>query len=273
MHTKIHPTAVVDPSAVIAPDVEVGAFTVIGANVTLHNGVKVFPHVYLEQCEIGEGTVVSSGATLGTSPQDLGYKGELTMVNIGKNCHIRENVTVNRATGEGKVTVVGDNCMLMTGSHVAHNCKLGSNVILANNVMLAGHVILEDYVFIGGGTALQQHTKVGEMAFIAGMAGTIQDIPPYSKSQGAPAGLVGTNFIGLRRRGITPLERENLKKAFKFLWYSELNTAQAIEKIKEEIEPNKYIDHLLEFIANSKKGVIKRRQGRDSTTAQGELMI
>lgn len=258
MNPKIHPSAIIDSSAVVHESAEIGPFSIIGPNVVINAGVKVFPHTYFENCEIGEGTFVSSGAVIGTAPQDLGYKGEPTKVIIGKNCQIREHVTVNRSSGEGTVTSVGDNCMLMTGSHVAHNCKVGNNVILANNVLLAGHVLLEDYVFLGGGVAIQQHSRIGEMAFMGGMSGSRQDVPPYCKASGAPAGIIGTNFIGLRRRGLTPEERNNLKLAFKFLWYSNLNQTQAIDRIRCELEMNKHIEHLISFVESSKKGVIGR---------------
>ncbi|MDD3014073.1 MAG: hypothetical protein PHC34_10260, partial [Candidatus Gastranaerophilales bacterium] len=143
MTSNIHPSAIIDKSAQIAEGVKISPFAIIGPNVKLDSGVEIFPHAYLEHCEIGSNTIISSGAIIGTAPQDLGYKGESTKVIIGDNCQIREHVTVNRASGEGNITKIGNNCMLMTGSHVAHNCKLGNNVILANLATLGGHVSIE----------------------------------------------------------------------------------------------------------------------------------
>ncbi|MFH0702982.1 MAG: acyl-ACP--UDP-N-acetylglucosamine O-acyltransferase [bacterium] len=257
MTNIIHSSAIIDLSAEIAENVDIGPYTVIGPNVKINSGVKIYPHVYLENCEIDSGCVISSGAIIGTAPQDLNYKGESTRVMIGKDCQIREHVTVNRATGEGTVTKIGSNCMLMIGTHVAHNCQLGNNVILANLVSLAGHVIIEDYAFLGGTVVIHQNVKIGEMAFMGGFSGTRQDIPPYAKTEGRPAAIIGINTVGLRRRGLKPDERTNLKKAFNLIWFSDLNTNQAIEKIKQEIPLNKYIEHLIEFITTSKRGVTK----------------
>jgi UDP-N-acetylglucosamine acyltransferase len=257
MATNIHPSVIIDPSAKIADGAKIAPYAVIGPNVKIASGVSIFPQVYLENCEIGENTTISTGAVIGTAPQDLGYKGELTRVIIGDNCQIREHVTVNRASGEGNVTKIGNSCMLMTGAHVAHNCQLGDNVILANLVTLAGHVSVGDFAFIGGMVVIHQNVRIGEMTIMGGFSGTRLDLPPYAKTEGRPAGVIGINTVGLRRRGLNQEERTNLKKAFNLLWYSDLNTKQAIEKIKEEIPANKYIDHLIEFMLTTKRGVTK----------------
>lgn len=257
MTTLIHPSAVIDPSAEISEGVKIGAYAVIGPNVKIATNVEIFPQAYLENCDIGKNSIISTGAVIGTAPQDLGYKGEHTKVVIGESTHIREHVTINRSTGEGNITKIGDNCLLMIGSHVAHNCNIGNNVIIANLVSLGGHVLVEDYVFLGGTVVIHQFVKIGEMSMIGGFSGTRQDIPPYAKTEGRPAGIIGLNVIGLKRRGLTLEERTNLKKAYNLVWYSELNTKQAIQKVREEIPLNKYINHLLEFIETSKRGVIK----------------
>lgn len=257
MTTNIHPSAIIDPSAQIAENVKISPFAIIGPNVKLGEGVEIYPHAYLEHCDIGKNTIISSGAILGTAPQDLGYKNEPTKVIIGESCQIREHVTVNRASGEGNITKVGNNCMLMTGSHVAHNCKLGNNVILANLATLGGHVSIEDFAFIGGMVVLHQNVRVGEMAIIGGFSGARQDIPPYAKTDGRPAGIIGLNSIGLKRRGLTPEERKDLKTAFNYIWFSGLNTKHGIEKIRQEVPSNKYIEHLIAFVESSKRGVTK----------------
>jgi UDP-N-acetylglucosamine acyltransferase len=257
MTSSIHSNAIIDKTAKIADNVKISPFAIIGPEVIIHEGVEIYPHAYLEHCEIGKNTIISSGAIIGTAPQDLGYKGELTRVIIGENCQIREHVTVNRASGEGTITSIGNNCLLMTGSHVAHNCKLADNVILANLATLGGHVTIESFAFVGGMVVVHQHARIGEMAIIGGFSGVRQDVPPYAKTDGRPAAIIGLNSIGLKRRGLTPEERKALKYAFNYIWFSGLNTRQGIEKIQQTLDSNKYIDHLIEFIHSSKRGVIK----------------
>jgi len=257
MAQNIHPSAVIDKTAILPENVTIGPFAVIGPKVKLGDGVNIMPNAYLEYCEIGDGTVIHPGAVIGTAPQDLSYKGEESYVIIGKNCLIREHATVNRASGEGNATKVGDGCLLMTGSHVAHNCQVGNNVILANLATIAGHVTVGDYSFLGGTTVVHQNVRIGEMTIMGGFTGTRQDLPPFAKAEGRPAAIIGINTVGLRRRGLTQEERTSLKKAFTYLWYSNLNTKQAIEKIKEEIPPNQYINRLIEFMETSKRGVTK----------------
>ncbi len=257
MTTNIHPTAIIDKTAIIADGVKIHPYVVIGAEVKISSGTEIFSQAFLEHCEIGENCIISSGAVIGSAPQDLSYKGEKTKAIIGNNCQIREHVTVNRASGEGNSTEVGNECLLMTGSHVAHNCKLGNNIILANLVLLGGHVSIEDFTFIGGSCVVHQNVRIGEMSIMGGFTGTRQDIPPYSKIDGREGRVIGTNAIGLKRRGLSLEERSTLKKAFNYIWYSELNTKQAIEKIQEELPANKYTEHLINFIQTSKRGVTK----------------
>ncbi len=273
MKTQIYPNAVIHPTAEIADGVTIHPYAVIGPDVKIAQGAEIFPHAYLEYCEIGRNTVISSGAVIGTAPQDLTYKNEKTGVIIGDNCQIREHVTVNRASGEGNITKVGNNCLLMIGSHVAHNCKLGDNVIIANLVLLAGHVTVEDYAFIGGTVVIHQHVRIGEMTIMGGFSGTRQDIPPYAKTDGRPARIIGINTVGLRRRGLNQEERTNLKKAFNLIWFSDLNTKQAVEEVKNTIPTNKYIEHLVSFIEESKRGVTKlsgKKKGSSEGTSDGE---
>lgn len=260
----ISPLAYIDETAVINEGVIVEPFAFIGKGVVLEKGVKICSQAKVEYAHIGEGTLISTGAAIGTEPQDLGYKNEPTGVVIGKNCQIREYVTVNRASGEGNKTIVGDNCLLMTGAHVAHNVVLGNNVILANLVTLAGHVHVGDGAFIGGMVVVHQNVNIGEGTIMGGFSGTRQDIPPYAKTDGRPARIIGTNVIGLRRRGLSQDERTELKRAYKYLWFSDLSTKEAIDKIKEEITTNKYVDNLVSFIEASKRGVVKK-SGKQTT--------
>lgn len=254
----IHETVKIHPYAVIGPEVKIGA------------NCEIFPHTYLEHCEIGENCTISPGAVIGTAPQDISYKNEPTKVIIGNNCTIRENVTINRAANkEDRITVIGNDCFIMTGAHIAHNCKIGNNVIIANNALLAGHILVEDNVFIGGAVVMHQFVRVGEMAIVGGFTGTRQDLPPYAKIDGRPGRVVGINSIGLKRKGLSPEERTLIKKAFNLIWFSELNTQQAIERIGKELPPSKHIEHLIEFINSSKRGVTKLAgKGEDEIEAE-----
>ena len=257
MIKDIHTTVVIDSSAIIEDNVKIHPYAVIGPNTKISSGTEIFPHAYLEYCEIGKNCKISSSSVIGTPPQDLSYKGESTKVIIGDGCLIREHVTVNRASGEGNITQVGNECMLMTGAHVSHNCKVGNNVVIANIALLGGHVTIGDYAFIGGSTVFHQFVRVGEMAIVGGFTGTRQDLPPYSKIDGRVGRVIGINSIGLKRRGVSIEERSAIKKAFNYLWFSELNTNHAIEKIREEIPANKYIENLIEFMNTGKRGVTK----------------
>lgn len=247
----IDSTAEIGNNVTIEPNVYIGKNVKIGDNVTLRSGSRI------EFCEIGEGSEISSFAVIGSPPQDLGYKNEPTKVIIGKNTIIREFATVNRASGEGSETIVGDNCLLMTSSHVAHNCVLDNNVIMANLATIGGHVTVGQYAFLGGMSVYHQNIRIGEMAIVSGMSGCRQDILPYSKSAGSPATIVGLNTIGLKRRGITLEERTALKHAFNILCFEhKYNVTQAIEVIKETVTMNKYVENMLEFAATTKRGLI-----------------
>ena len=251
----IDKTAIIHPSAQIAEGVFIGPNVIIGENVKLESGVKITASAYLEFCEIGEGTLISPFATIGTAPQDLGYKDEPTKVIVGKNCLIRENVTINRASGEGNETVVGNKCMLMTGVHIAHNCHLGDEVILANLVTLGGHVHVGFGAFVGGMGVYHQNINIGAMSIISGFSAARQDILPFSKNDGCPASATGLNVVALKRRGVSQEDRTIMNEAFKFLISPEYNTTQAIEKIKSELKVNKQVQEMIDFIQASKRGV------------------
>ena len=251
----IDKTAIIHKSAQIAEGVIIGPNVIIGEGVKLESGVKIIANAYLEFCEIGEGTTISPFASIGTGPQDLGYKDEPTNVIVGKNCLIRESVTINRASGEGNSTVVGNKCMLMTGSHIAHNCHIGDEVILANLVTLGGHVHVGFGAFIGGMGVYHQNIRIGDMSIISGFSAARQDILPYSKNDGCPAAANGLNVVALKRRGVSQEDRTIMNEAYKLLVSPEYNTSQAIEKIRNENRMNKYVETMIEFIQSSKRGV------------------
>lgn len=252
----IHPTAVIDPGTKIGENVEIGPFCVIGPKTVIGDETVLGPHVVIEGwTTLGRNCRVSPGAVLGGLPQDLNFKDEETFVEIGDDVVIRECVTINRATGEGKATQVGDGCFIMAYSHLAHNCVLGREVILANNVQMAGYVDVGDYAFLSGTTVIHQFVKIGRMTIMAGFSGTRQDLPPFAMCNGRPATVVGINKIGLRRRGFSSADRMALRKAYNLIWFSGLNTSQGIERVREEIGSHPLVDELLTFIETSKRGI------------------
>lgn len=256
----IHSSAIIHPSAKIADDVEIGPNVVIGENVVLAKGVKILASAYLEHCEIGENTVINPFASIGTPPQDLGYKGEPTKAIVGANCLIKENVTINRAAACGDMTTrVGNKCLLMVGSHVAHNCQVADEVILANLVTLGGHVQVGYAAFVGGMSVFHQNIRIGEMSITSGFSAARQDILPFSKCDGRPAIPTGLNIVALKRRGVSQEDRTMMNSAYKILLSPEFNTSQAIEEIKKQGLVNTQVEKMIEFIKSSKRGVTLKR--------------
>lgn len=253
----IDKTAVIHPSAQIAEDAIIGPYVVIGENVKIGSKTRVIANTYIEHAEIGERCTISPFATIGSEPQDLGYKGEETKVVIGDDTIIKENVTIHRGAACGDFTTrIGNKCLLMVGSHIAHNCVLEDQVILANLVTLGGHVHVGFGAFVGGMCVFHQNVRIGDMAIISGFSASRQDILPYSKCDGRPAYPCGLNVVAMKRRGIPQETRTAVNEAFKLLISDEFNTTQAIEKIKAEIPMNEYIEKMIEFIQTSKRGVL-----------------
>lgn len=211
----IHPLAVVEPGAKIGKGVVIEPFAIVKCNVVLEDHVVIKSHAYIDGfTTIGENTVIFPGASIGTKPQDLKYKGEKTFVKIGKNCVIREYATINSSCQEGSIVEVGDGALIMAYCHIAHNCKVGAGVIMSNCATLAGHVIVEDYAIIGGMTPVHQFSRIGTYAMVGGFSGIPKDIPPYTIGGGNPYRYGGINIVGLKRHHF-PLEVRNaLSKAF-----------------------------------------------------------
>jgi UDP-N-acetylglucosamine acyltransferase len=254
---KIHPTAVVDRDAVIGEDVEIGPGAVVAAGVTIGAGCRIGPHAMLDTGTILEPNVrVFTGAVIGTEPQDIKYTGTPTGVHVGEGTIIREYVTINRATGENGMTRIGPGCMLMANVHIAHECKIGKKVVLANLATLGGHVEVEDNAVIGGMAALHQYVRVGSMAMVGGASGLMKDAPPYMITFGyPPARVYGVNKVGLKRHGLSEEVRDDIKRAFKFLFRSGLNYTQGLERIRSEINPSPEINHLVEFFDLTSRGI------------------
>jgi UDP-N-acetylglucosamine acyltransferase len=259
---NIHPSAIIDNSAQLADSVEIGAYAIVGPNCTLGQGVKLDPHAIVkEYTRVGNDVHISSGAVLGGAPQDVGFKGERSWVEIGDRTLIRECVTVNRASGEDQVTRVGANCMLMAYSHVGHNTQVGQEAILANAVQLGGHVEIGDFAFLGGSSVFHQFVRVGTLSIVGGFSATRQDVAPYSMSDGRPVELIGINKIGLRRRGYDLANRTILKRAFHLLFFSPLNSRQALAEIEDQWGDKPYIQELINFVNGSKRGISKAVKG------------
>ena len=217
MNTNPHPTAIISPGATIADDVVIGPYCIIGSDVTIGKDTELKAHVVIDGVTtIGEGNTIYPFTSLGSPPQDLKFGGERSELIIGNNNTIREHVTMNPGTeGGGLVTKIGDNCLFMVATHVAHDCQIGNHVILANNATLAGHVVVEDYVVIGGLAAVHQFVRIGEHAMIGGMSGVENDVIPFGSVMGERAGLAGLNLIGLKRRGFDRETIHALRSAYK----------------------------------------------------------
>jgi len=248
--------AVVGKNARIAKDAEIGPFAVIEDDVEIASGVKVWPHAHVcTGTSIDEGSQIHMGAVVGHIPQDLGYKNEKSYLKIGKRTIIREYATLHRGTGEGTSTAIGDECYLMALCHVGHNCHIGNRVILANNVLLAGHVSVGDGAFISGNVVVHQFCRIGALVMVGGFTGINKDVPPFMLVRG-PSVVRGVNLIGLRRAKFSRELIDNIREAFKILYQSDLNTAQAIDEIRK-LKPSKELDYLIEFIQGSKRGICK----------------
>ncbi len=231
--TKIHPTAIVDPQARIAADVEIGPFCVVGPQVTLQSGVRLISQVAVDGLtEIGEGTVIYPFASIGHRPQDLKYHGEPSRLVIGKRNQIREGVTMNPGTeGGGMLTQVGDDGLFMVGAHVAHDCIVGSHVIFANNATLGGHVTVGDFAIIGGLSAVHQFVRIGQHAMVGGASGVETDIIPYGSVLGNRAHLSGLNIVGLKRRNFSRETIHTLRRAYRLLFAPEGNMTERVEDV------------------------------------------
>ena len=253
---KIHPTALVSKKAKIDSDVEIGPYTTIGDEVKIGKGAKIGSFCVIDNdTTIGAGCNIFPGAVIGTIPQDLKYDGAASSVVLGENNIIREYVTINLSTTQGSSTVVGHNNLIMAYSHVAHECVIGNHCIIANSGTLAGHVTLEDRVVIGGLTAIHQFVRLGTMSIVGGCSKVVTDIPPYSTCDGHPAKFYGLNLIGLKRAGVSAESIHNLKTAYKIFLQSGLNKKHALEEIKKITTTSREIDHVIEFILSSQRGL------------------
>lgn len=256
----IHPTAVVDPRARIAESAEIGPYCIVGAEVEIGARTRLMANLYLEgPAWIGEDNLFFPYSTVGVASQDLKYRGERAETRIGHRNRIREFVTIHRGTqGGGLVTSIGSDNLLMTHAHVAHDVRIGDHVILGNSVGVAGHVTIEDWADISPFSGVHQFCRIGRHAFIGPYTVVKQDVMPYSLTSSKPeSGVFGANSIGLERRGFAKSTIEVLQTVFRLLTRSQLNTTQAIERIRAEVPPCAEVDELIAFICASERGVIK----------------
>lgn len=270
MTAYIHQTAVVDPKARLGKEVKVGPYCIVGEHVSLGDGVELKAHVVVDgRTTIGEATTIFPFASIGLQPQDLKYHGEPSELIIGSRNTIREHVTMNTGTeGGGMVTRIGDNCLFMVGSHVAHDCQLGNHIILANNATLAGHVVVGDFVILGGLSAVHQFVRIGHHAMIGGMSGVESDVIPYGQVSGDRAGLVGLNLVGLKRRGFERDTIQTLRSAYRLLFSPEGTLAERIEDVASRFDEDA-VDEIVAFLKGSTSRAIC--QPKNIAAVKGEV--
>jgi len=257
MVSKIHNTAIIHTNAQIADDVEIGPLTIVEEDVRISSGTKISSNALIASgTRIGNNCSIFNGAVLGTVPQDLKFGGEKTTLEIGNNTTIREYATLNRGTTDHWKTVVGDNCLLMAYSHVAHDCTIGNNVILSNSVNMAGHVTIEDYVIVSP-SLIHQFVKIGKHTFIGGGSKVRIDVPPYILAIDDPLRYGGLNSVGLKRRGFDASMLASIKKAYKIIYRSKLLLADALKKVENELDPIDEVKDIVSFFRNSERGVIR----------------
>ena len=250
----IHKTAVIDPKAKIANDVKIGPYSIIGPDVEINEGTEIQSHVFITgRTKIGLNNKIYSFASIGNDPQDLKFNGEENQLIIGNNNRIREYVTINPGTkGGGGLTKIGNNCLLMISSHIAHDCFVGNGVILANNVPLGGHAHIGDGAIIGGNSAVQQFTRVGKFAMVGGMCGVVRDIIPYGIAHGNRSILQGINLIGLRRKNVPNKDILILSEAYKKIFKDE-NLTNNLNNLSNELKKNELVLEVVNFLEQEKK--------------------
>jgi len=256
--SNIHPTAIVAKPYKIPASSTVGPYAVLEEDIVVGENVWIDSHVSVKDgSRIGDGCKIYHSAAVAGPPQDLKFGGEKTEFVMGKNCTIREFVTLNRGTIAHGKSEIGDNCLLMAYAHVAHDCIIGSNVIIANDVQMGGHVEIGDWAIIGGSSVIHQFCLIGEHSMIGGGFRATQEVMPYSMVAGYPLRCMGLNSVGLKRRGFSDETISKLKTAYRFLLSKKLKTREALEKIENEAEMIPEVKRLVEFIRASERGVIK----------------
>ncbi len=260
----IHATAIVESGADLAESVVVGPYSIVSAGVRLGDGVRLHSHVVVGGATIiGAGTEIFPFASVGLPPQDRKYQGEATRLEIGRNCTIREYVTINPGTeGGGLVTRVGDDCLLLVGAHIAHDCQVGNNVTLVNHATLAGHCNIGDHVILGGLSAIHQYVRIGESGFVGGMSGVENDVIPFGLAIGNRAELGGLNIVGLTRRGFSREAIHQLRRAYRTLFGPEGTLRERLADVEEEFAEDPNVRRIIDFIREGGERAICMPRGR-----------
>jgi len=255
---NIHPTAIIDARAQVGPDCTIGPYCVIGADVTLGAGCRLHSHVVLDgHTVLGRENEIFPFASIGLKTQDLKWKGGVTRTQIGDRNTFREYVTVNSATSDGEATTIGSDNHILAYSHVAHNVSLGDHIIMSNVATLAGHVMVEDHAVIGGLVAIHQFCRIGKMCIIGGCSKVVQDVPPFMMADGNPAETRTINKVGMERNSISAQAQSALKHAYRILFREGLTVSNALTRIEAELPPLPEIQHLLQFVRQSQRGIAK----------------
>jgi UDP-N-acetylglucosamine acyltransferase len=254
----IHSTAIVHPKAEVASGCEIGPYCIIGEYVALGNNCKLHSHVVVDgHTRLGRDNEIFPFASIGKKTQDLKWKGGVTRLEIGERNVFREGVTIHSATDDGDATVVGSDNLLLTYVHIAHDCVLGNHIIMSGFAGLAGHVVVEDHAILGGYTAVHQFCRVGKLAMTGGCSRIPQDVPPFMIVEGNPAETRTINKIGLERNGVSNEAQTALRRAYKIIFREELSVPNALLKIEEELPPLPEVQHLVQFIRASERGITK----------------
>lgn len=262
MTVRIHPTARIHPSALVsedarlAEDVEIGPFAIVGDDCEIGSGSVIGPRATIERnTRLGRNVKIGVGSVVGGDPQDLKYRGEYTVVEIDDDTVVREYVTINRGTSYSNSTTIGKGSFIMSYVHVAHDCHIGDGVIIGNAVQLAGHLTVEDRAIVSGLSGTHQFVRIGRHSFVGGCSRVSKDVPPYLKAVGNPVKLYGLNSVGLQRSGFPDDTIRELKRAYRIVFRSELNVKQAIDRVREELAPLSEVQHFVEFIEASERGI------------------
>jgi UDP-N-acetylglucosamine acyltransferase len=256
---RIHPTAVIDPRAKLADDVEVGPYCVIGEGVELASDVEIASHVHIEgRTVVGTGTRIFPFSVIGTEPQVRGHSGRTSALIIGRNNIIREYAAIHVGSAEGSgCTRIGDDNMILNNVHIAHDCQVGSQCVIATFTALAGHVVVEDHVVFGAMTGVHQFVRVGESSFTGANSMISKDAPPFARVAGDRARFIGLNTIGLERRAFSEQTIATLRHAFHILFQSRLRIEPALERVERECGESREVARLTEFLRSSKRGFIR----------------
>jgi UDP-N-acetylglucosamine acyltransferase len=260
---NVHPTAVISAEATLAHDVQIGPYSVIDGPVAIGPETVIGPHVHLVgPLVIGKGNRIGTGTVIGSDPQHLGYQGQPTRTEIGDSNTFREHVTIHRGSHIDKLTRIGSDNYFMAHSHVAHDCKVGSHCIFANGAVIGGHCEIQDRVFLSGNTAIHQFVRMGRLSLMMGLAGTGRDVVPFMSVKNRVS-VLGVNALGMKRSGMSTSDIVIVRKAYHILYRSELLLRDAVQRIEAELGGNPAIDEMLQFIRESKRGIMRSVRGHE----------